>query len=149
MLHAARLCCVVLLALSLVPSATATSPGVAVEAPSSDVAAYQELNRVGPIEAAQQMNEAPIIGELDAELDSAFPSTFAGLWIDHEPYGLTVAFTDDADRVVLAETLGKFRLSIAARVQMVSRSMRELEKIVERLNNVDGMPKHDRNRCSK
>jgi hypothetical protein len=128
--------------MSMAPPAFAGPPEAPTDLP-PDVAAYQELYGVSQADAARQMSEAARIGELEAELASRFPAAFAGLWIDHQPYGVTVAVRADVDRGALATAFERVNLTVTPTVRVVDRSFKELEVLLERVLQAAGLPKVD------
>lgn len=61
-----------------------------------DARVYAETQNISLTEAVERVRLMQTMGDLQPRLEVAFPGTFAGLWIRHEPdFALVVQFTED------------------------------------------------------
>jgi hypothetical protein len=115
-----------------VPSNAASSQGDLIP----DLSAYQALFDLDAKAAQVQIDEVPTIARLQANLEARYPATFGGLWIEHSPYAVVVAITDDADDTLRA-TLTSAGLSVEPTIRLVDRSYAELLRLGDLLAAAD------------
>lgn len=64
--------------------------------PDGDIAARAIGESISHTEAERRLRADRAASRIDDAASSRWPQTFAGLWIDHDPYRINVAFTRDA-----------------------------------------------------
>lgn len=97
-----------------------------------EVAARAADERVSLAEAERRIRVDSAAAALQATARDRWPSTFAGLWIDTEPFGVTVAFTRDA-KANVAALRADFPYPADLVAATRSRSAQDLASVIERL----------------
>jgi hypothetical protein len=110
--------------------------GAALEAPTTwiggqegeqiDLKAYADFNDVDLATAAAEVGDLPKLRQLQATLETTYPNTYAGLWINHHPYAVTVAGTDAQDRDAMTQLAAGLDLNRPPTVVLAARSLRDL-----------------------
>jgi hypothetical protein len=97
-----------------------------------DAAAYAEMFGISLDEAIRRLELSPQIGQLGALLETTYPDTFAGMWIENEPtFKLVAAFTADAEATLARHVDGTPLADIAeARTFPVSYRRLQEEQMV-------------------
>ncbi len=102
---------------------------------STDVVSYMQLFGVDSNTAILEMSELGAVAALQDELESQAQDQFGGLWIDHQPYRVTVAVTKlTAD---VQTTLDKARLTDSPTVKLVENSLVTLTTAQRALDGID------------
>lgn len=97
-----------------------------------DAQAYAARFGVDPAMALLRLSQQAQAGALQAELQSAYPSTFAGLWLEHQPFAVKVAFTRGG-AAALARHIGTGPLKGVAVAVEADRSLSELNVSIDAL----------------
>ena len=121
-----RRCVVTLAALVMVvgsiPVASATSPGDV----TPDVVAYAKASGISEGEAARRISLQAEIGKLAERLADGQPDSFAGLYIEHSPYGVVVLTTDPASVRASVEAEAS-DLGVSIDVRQVAYNLKQLK----------------------
>lgn len=106
-----------------------TAPGRPSEALLQDAASYADEHRVSLDEAVRRLQLQSEIGALDAALSEAERSTFAGLWIEHEPeFRIVVRFTDPSAEERLRARVAGTSLAGLIETRRAAVSLAQLEE---------------------
>ena len=103
----------------------------------ADLRAYMSLHGVDADTAERELADLPGIWELEAKLEEGLPSHYAGLWIEHDPYGVIVALTNDSSAA--RQIVASVSLSTEVVVRRVAHSKKDLLAILEAIDNA-GVP---------
>lgn len=124
------LCAVALSLLTTIPlMGQPSAPGGISEALLQDATSYADQYGVGLDEAVRRLRLQNEIGTLDATLSQEEKSTFAGLWIEHEPeYRVIVRFTNPASEQRLQARLARTSLAGLVELRRAAVSLVQLEE---------------------
>jgi hypothetical protein len=65
-----------------------------------DKAIYARINGITVEEAVERFELMDEIGPLGAALEEQEKETFAGLWVEHDPFRMNIAFTGNGEETV-------------------------------------------------
>ncbi|MFP4345426.1 MAG: hypothetical protein ACLFU8_12095 [Anaerolineales bacterium] len=106
--------------------------------PTAEAVRYAESRGLEVVDAALRLELLHALEDLEPKLRWAYPDTFAGLWIEHEPtFRLVLQFTREPGSS-LDSFLAAKPYAHLVEVRLVSRSLAELEASRERLNELVG-----------
>lgn len=108
------------------------SPDQALDVPDGDVEARMAHEDISRAEALHRFDVERAAAALRREATSRWPDTFAGIWLDVEPFGVTVAFTRDAAAHV-ADLAADFPYPDDLRATTSPRSLTTLTELQERM----------------
>ncbi len=111
--------------LSLVLVLVAAAPAMAQPGGTRDIDTYASIAGISSAEALRRLELQDAAGKLDEELSATESETFAGLWIEQNPYRVLVAFTRDADATLRRHVSGT-TLAAVAESRTVPNSLRRL-----------------------
>lgn len=117
------------------PIQIATAPTVQSDATAAaiDLASYEKLYGVDEEAATAQVGETAAISALQTALATSYPRSFAGLWVDHDPYSINVAFTAGTDATGVAALVKAAGLETTPIVKSVPYSLSDLNQVVTSL----------------
>ena len=105
------------------------SPGTSAQSPdlSSLVEQYAEFEGVSEDEAGRRIAVEAAAGELEVALTSAIPSSFGGLFVEHEPrFGVVVLTTQMSDADQITALAASVELGVEVDIRQVKSSLRKL-----------------------
>lgn len=115
----------------------ASPAGVEQVSPAPDIQDYVDAFHVDALAATVQLEELPRILALQRRLADDAPEEFAGLWIDHDPYAVSVAVTSETGEI--GQMITAAGLSVSPSIRVVKHSLSELDSILGALVRSDAV----------